>query len=741
MADEAPEDELTMDDDMAEAAEPSSHGTVRPGTLLGTGGAGLLVGVLVAFLAGQSSAVPAGTSQPTTTGVTVGSGAPVMAVAGSGAAAGVVDPAEQLRMAEEREAAAQAAQGALVEKGGQLADKLADLHGELHKSTPKADLDMALKSALDERYADSEMDRGMVRELLARGGVGRFVRAQQLTPLGKSLMQRLSQLEVLGVPLKAYDRDALKQLLAPVLTGGTGEAAGRAEEMITGLLASPVLDREQAAKQLATLGADFPSGATVDGVIASASMRAAKQRLSAADIPMDVALAGTLYSHVLDMKYIKRVGPHKTRSKRSSLDTARERNRVVNSAVRVMQDGNLSSLEPTHPHYRQMVEVSKRYTALAAGGGCKALPTTWRIKPGMHGDKVKKVQKRLNCEGYYDGPIDGKLEGEALVAVKEYQRTHNLSAEGYVYKETLTSMNVPIAQRRDQLRISLQRLRESELSTMGDEFIRVNIPSFRVSHWKDNKVIRSEKVVVGTNRLDDDKRKLIQGHLNRTKLFKTNLYEIVTNPAWILPPRVQYGELVGAIEKDPKYLDKMNIKQVKLPDGSTVFRQGVGAGNVLGKVKFLLENSNAIYLHDTNKPLLFRKNRRDFSHGCVRVENAKDFATWLLERDGFTTEEIERALNARKVQRGFKLRKPIPLITEYVTVDIDDEGWPIFYGDIYGYDVAYKLQKLPVTETIRWGDAYLRPHWVPKVSKATVAGWKKKGLAAPRKYDPKVHGE
>ena len=167
-------------------------------------------------------------------------------------------------------------------------------------------------------------------------------------------------------------------------------------------------------------------------------------------------------------------------------------------------------------------------------------------------------------------------------------------------------MNVSLSQRAKQIALVLQRLRESRAETLGETYIRVNIPSFELKVIRKNKVIRAHDVIVGTNRLDDNKLKLVQGHLNRTRLFTTELYEVVVNPDWILPERVEKGEVRTKLAEDPNYLKKNNIRRITLPSGKSAMVQGRGELNVLGKVKFHLRESNAIFLHDTNDRSLFR---------------------------------------------------------------------------------------------------------------------------------------
>ncbi len=87
-------------------------------------------------------------------------------------------------------------------------------------------------------------------------------------------------------------------------------------------------------------------------------------------------------------------------------------------------------------------------------------------------------------------------------------------------------------------------------------------------------------------------------------------------------------------------------------------------------------------------------------------------------------------------QRGMTLTKPVPLVTEYVTVDISAEGDPIFLTDIYKFDKAYEKGTLPPKVKTLWGSPNLRPGWVPRVARKIVQSWRAEGQPAPRDYDP-----
>jgi murein L,D-transpeptidase YcbB/YkuD len=354
----------------------------------------------------------------------------------------------------------------------------------------------------------------------------------------------------------------------------------------------------------------------------------------------------------------------------------------------------------------------------------------------MEGSEVKVLQERLACEGLYEGPINGRYGDLTLSAVKNYQEHHELDADGYVFTGTIKSMNVPLSRRLAQIDLALRRIREYTYRDLGDPYIRVNVPLYEIQIVEGGKVTRRHRAIVGSNRLDDNKVKLLQGHINRTEIFRTRLYEAIVHPDWILPLRVERGEVKAKLAEDPNYLKKSNIIEQTLPSGKKVLIQRSGAGNVLGKVKFLLERSRAIFLHDTNKPDLFEKKRRDFSHGCMRVDRALDFANWVLVQDGWDPKEVRRSLLSDKTQRGMALKKPLDLITEYITVDVAHDGNPVFLTDIYGYDKAFLQGDVPPTVTMLWGSNPMRPHWVPRVPEEVVLKWKAAGKQAPHNYDP-----
>ncbi len=701
-------------------------GGLSQGALAGLGVAGLLLGALAAAVSSHSS--------PAT---------PTPAPEDPHPAAPTTDPASALTASPPQTAPPDALAPTL--------DALAAAHQALH-AAPAGDVpagDRGFPQALRRAIESDKWFKAVRRELHERLGPAAFVDGGRLTGLGRALMDRLEALEAHAVDPKPYDLPALRERTAPLRADAAPAAppeAGPAGATLVSILRNPAFDREHARERLARVEPP-PTSAQV-----AAASRAASELLAAATgdevHALEADLGRAFLRLVLDFRHARRAGPFKLRKNLEKYfdDPKRGKKRrkhLLDELVALAEAEDpvaaLAGLDPKHPAYAPLLTAYARYRKLAADGGCKSLPEGWRIRPDMKGDEVARLQQRLACEGYYDGPEDGAY-GEALLdAVKQYQRHHELPDEGFVFAETLKSLNVSMERRAEQIALTLLRLRESAAPGLGDFYIRVNVPAFELQVVEDGAIVRRQRVIVGTNRLDDDKATLVQGHINRTQLFTTRLYEIVAHPDWFLPVRVEQGELKAKLAEDPKYLEKQNIRKIQLDSGREVYVQRSGETNVLGKVKFLLEESNAIYLHDTDKRSLFRESRRDFSHGCIRVDDAVEFASWLLARDGYEDKDVARTFRGT-TQRGFKMKKPIPLVTEYMTVDVSPEGLPVFLTDIYGYDRAYREGDLPPQVKVRWGHPSLRPHWVPKVPAEVVEGWRAAGKPAPRDYDPEKHG-
>ena len=717
--------------------------------LLALGGIGLLCGVLAGVALAPGA--PRREARSEAPGATVASGQRQVTPAAPAAAPGPEPAARPGAPAGDIELEPDDATPSGPDPLDPLLERLEAAHARIHGTAPASQgKTKGLPEALT-RALGTDFHPKLRKALHQKLGAGALVQGGRLTPAGSAVMARVRTLNRHAVDAKPYGTGPLESQVAAYLeaskgaTVATPEAAGPGGGALVAVLGMQPFQREAAREQLRAAGvagaADTAVAAAEAAVVAARSSDAVRQQ----GLALEAALGRALLRLVLDFRFINRTGPFGVTKKVDDLiadgATRRRITRMFLAVARAPSEAAaLGALDPPHPSYEPLLRAYVTYLGLPRGK-CPTLPEGWRLGPGSRGGPVKTLQQRLACEGLYDGPLDG-VYGEAVkAAVADYQAHHELEPAGLVGARTVRSLNVPPARRRAQIALALQRVRESRINQLGDFYLRVNLPLFELQAVDRGKVVRRHRVIVGTNRLDDDKVALLQGHINRTKLFQTQLYRLIINPAWILPERVEKGEVKGKLSEDPDYLKKHNIREYTLENGRKVLVQGKGRGNVLGKVKFLLKKSNAIYLHDTDKKWLFNKGRRDFSHGCMRVQGAVEFGRWLLARDGVPAAEIDKGFSLTDTQRGFDLRHPVDFITEYMTVDAAEDGKPVFLTDIYGYDDDFEHGRLPPRERIRWGHSRLRPNWVPQVSWDTVKAWRAAGKHAPRDYDPKKHGK
>ncbi|HVR39726.1 MAG TPA: L,D-transpeptidase family protein, partial [Thermoanaerobaculia bacterium] len=290
--------------------------------------------------------------------------------------------------------------------------------------------------------------------------------------------------------------------------------------------------------------------------------------------------------------------------------------------------------------------------------------------------------------------VSGEIYDGALVeAVKHFQSRHGLDADGKISTKTLAALNVPASRRVKQIQWALERWRWAPLGFDAPPII-VNIPEFRLRALDDAQehVALTMRVVVGK----------AFGH--QTPIFDGDMKYVVFRPYWSVTPSIQRGEVVPRLEKDPTFLARNNYEVVS-PAGKSLgsnvddatlrklrtvdyqLRQKPGSSNALGLVKFIFPNDNNVYLHSTPSQELFSRTRRDFSHGCIRVEDPVALAAWVLRgQPEWTLEKIKAAMQSGRDDNYVKLPRQIPVMIIYTTAVVDDDGTVHFYEDIYGHD-------------------------------------------------------
>ncbi|WP_049001104.1 L,D-transpeptidase [Citrobacter freundii] len=373
---------------------------------------------------------------------------------------------------------------------------------------------------------------------------------------------------------------------------------------------------------------------------------------------------------------------------------------VINQWQVALDNGQLTSfvasLAPQHPQYAAMHE-----SLLKLVGDTRPWPQltgTATLRPGEWSNDIPELREILRRTGMLESTVstsakEGRsaYDRELVDAVKRFQTWQGLGADGAIGPATRDWLNVTPAQRAGVLALNIQRLRllPSELSTG----IMVNIPAYSLVYYQNGNQVLASRVIVG--RPD-----------RKTPMMSSALNNVVVNPPWNVPPTLARKDILPKLWNDPGYLERhgytvmrgWNSKETIDPwqvDWDTItasnlpfrFQQAPGARNSLGRYKFNMPSSDAIYLHDTPNHNLFQKDTRALSSGCVRVNKASELANMLLQDAGWNDTRISDALKQGDT-RYVNIRQNIPVNLYYLTAFVGPDGRTQYRTDIYNYDLT-----------------------------------------------------
>lgn len=354
---------------------------------------------------------------------------------------------------------------------------------------------------------------------------------------------------------------------------------------------------------------------------------------------------------------------------------------------------SLMALNPPHPQYDKLKEQLVKYKELESKGGWEKYKITQTLQPGDTGMEVRKLRARLYMEGLHNEDTSANEYDKSLEkSIQTFQMLHGLEVTGKVDKSTIKELNEPVNNIIEKIAFNMERMRWLP-GSFSDHYILVNIPAFQMSVIKDDKVQLQMKAIVGET-------------VNKTPVFYDSLEYIVFSPEWNVPKSIAVEEMLPLIKEDPDYLASHNYMLFDSwdRDATPISQRSVnwdevdaenfnfrivekpGRANSLGKVKFIFPNNNNIYLHDTPADHLFSRSVRNFSHGCIRLEKPKDFATYLLEDKGWTEEKVVSYMNKNEPSTVV-LSEKIPVFIVYWTAWVDEKnGMLNLRDDVYYYD-------------------------------------------------------
>lgn len=470
-------------------------------------------------------------------------------------------------------------------------------------------------------------------------------------------------------------------------TGRPNAIARDALQMLTDAPADGLVAQDYQARELA---------------LQAAALGRASEATAASALDFERALGAALQRFLNDL-HRGRVDPRSLgfrieQRDRTTVDVAA----LLHTAAR---EGRLSqaaaTLRPRLGQYGRLREALGHYRTLAADSSLGLLPAIAPAKALKAGDAYAgtvALHRRLVALG--DLPADTQPPDRYAAAladgIKRFQERHGLNADGVLGGATLAALNVPLTQRILQLELALERLRW--LPELGSEpIVGINIPMFRLWAWDPTAPtapVVDMNVVVG-RALD-----------TRTPVLSEKMRYVIFRPYWNVPPSITRHEIVPALARDPGYLQRHDMEIVRgsgddaqpvnlsntenlalLRQGVLRVRQRPGPKNSLGRVKFIFPNDDNVYLHDTPATQLFGRTRRDFSHGCVRVEKPVTLAQWVLrDQPEWTPERIDAAMAGPSSQR-VNLARPLPVILFYMTAMVTPSDHAVrFAQDLYGHD-------------------------------------------------------
>jgi len=351
--------------------------------------------------------------------------------------------------------------------------------------------------------------------------------------------------------------------------------------------------------------------------------------------------------------------------------------------------------------YERTLRALRQYRVLASeDDGAPLQATEEPVEPGDHYADTPRLIRLLSRIGDLSSgsvPDDSEMyEGELVTAVKRFQSRHGLAPDGRIDTTTLEQLNTPLRARVRQLELSLERWRRRPYDPARPAIV-LNVPEFRL------------RAFGGANGVGHDpelEMKVVVGEApdHKSPILRSQLETVIFLPYWNVPASIQRIELLPEIEQDRSWVSANHFEMVtrqgevagdgrvsddmlsELGTGKLQLRQKPGPKNTLGLVKFLFPNEYGIYMHDTSARWLFDRERRDLSHGCIRVEKPEDLADWVLRgQSGWSRDRVVEVMQGTE-SISVKVKRPIQVVLMYATAVVMSNGEVHFFRDLYGED-------------------------------------------------------
>lgn len=343
---------------------------------------------------------------------------------------------------------------------------------------------------------------------------------------------------------------------------------------------------------------------------------------------------------------------------------------------------------PAMPQYNSMRSALARLRSIALAGGWPLLPPGSPLKPGMSDARVAVLRERLQIAGLLPYAVKENPEfydEELTAAVQRFQQEAYLDVDGAIGPTTRVALNIPVGQRIAQVRANLERMRWF-LHEIKNDFVIVDLAGYRIAYMQNAAVKWKSRVQIGKA-------------FRATPVFKSEISTITLSPSWVVPPTIFREDSLPDIRRNRDYLTRnklhvfnaagaeISVSSVNWwAPGNITLRQEPGASGALGELAIRFANPYSVYLHDTPHKELFSASRRATSSGCIRVENVHELAVLLFNDPvQWNREAMQKVIDERKTY-NIALKKKIPIMMVYWTVDVGQDGYVSFRPDVYQRD-------------------------------------------------------
>lgn len=305
----------------------------------------------------------------------------------------------------------------------------------------------------------------------------------------------------------------------------------------------------------------------------------------------------------------------------------------------------------------------------------ETIPSGPTLKPGMRDPRVPLIRSRFGLDGSAAIDDDGLVyDTKVAAAVADFQRSNGLPASGILTARTIGALSGGNPGRLENDLVANMEFWRWVPRDLGSDHISVNVPDYTLEVVQNGTIVHRARVVVGKPD-------------HQTPIFSDLMRFIIVNPYWNVPLSIIKKEMMPKLAEDPDYFANHGYEVVER-NGTTYVRQPPGEDNALGRIKFMFPNQHSVYLHDTNARALFGKDKRAFSHGCVRVDQPFKLAEMVLG-NGWPEKRVKAMIGGD--ERTITLPKPLPIHITYFTGFVDGLGRLQLRDDVYGYAGQVKV--------------------------------------------------